>query len=83
MEQHFDNVLSFWPGLPPNDWKNEPLEPNMSSFVFLKSKTEIEGVVIDDGTDGGDLIDFKEGSQMIMSYNSVSNLLKNDSVCLI
>lgn len=59
------------------------MEPNMYSFVFLKSKSEVEGVVIDDGTDGGDLIDFKSGSQMIMSYNSVSNLLKNDAVRLI
>lgn len=84
LEQHFDNVLSFWPGLPPDDWKKEYIKPNLHSFVFLKSKTEIEGVIIDDGNEeDGDLVDFKDGSQMIISYNSVSNLVKKGDVQLI
>ncbi|KRT79028.1 hypothetical protein AMK59_8390, partial [Oryctes borbonicus] len=78
IEQHFDEILGFWPGLPSDEWKNDPVTPNINSFVFLKSKNEIEGVVIDDGTEEEeDLVDFKIGSQLIISYNSVSNLVKN------
>lgn len=75
--------MSFWPGLPPDDWKKNPIKPNMYSFVFLKSKENIEGVVIDDDDDEGDIADLRAGSQMIISYKSVSNLVKNGSVQLI
>lgn len=60
------------------------MKPNIHSFVFLKSKNEIEGVIIDDGTTAdNDLVDFNEGSQMIISYNCVSSLVKNGDVHLI
>lgn len=76
--------MKFWPGLPPDEWKKEQINPNMYSFVFLKSKAEIEGIVIDDGNEEeGDLVDFKPGSQMIISYNSVANLVKKGDVMLI
>lgn len=55
----------------------------MYSFVFLKSKENVEGVVIDDDDDDGDIADLTAGSQMIMSYKSVSNLIKNGVVKLI
>lgn len=83
LSEHFDNVLSFWPGLPPDDWKKHPVEPNMYSFVFLKSKENIEGVVIDEDDDDSDIADLRAGSQMIISYKSVSNLVKNGAVRLI
>nr|XP_022908501.1 DNA replication complex GINS protein SLD5 [Onthophagus taurus] len=84
VEQHFEETLQNVSGIANDEWKNMPVEPNIHSFVFLKSKVDIEGVIIDDGTDeDGDLIDFKQGSQSIISYNSVSNLIKNGDVHLI
>lgn len=84
IEQHFDEILSFWPGLPSDEWKNNPVVPNINSFVFLQSKNEIEGVVIDDGTEeDDDLVDFKTSSQLIISYSSVANLVKSGEVKLI
>lgn len=77
-------MLDFWPGVPPDDWKNEPITPNMNSFAFAKSKTDVEGVIINDADqEDGDLVDLKEGSQMIISYSSISNLVKSGEVCLI
>ncbi|KAG5881560.1 hypothetical protein JTB14_033065 [Gonioctena quinquepunctata] len=84
LQEYFDNVMKFYPGLPSENWSNQIIEPNINSFVFLKSKKDIEGVVIDDGNDGdNDLVDFNTGSRMIISYNSVANLVKNGEVHLI
>lgn len=84
LDQHFGNVLNFYSGVR-NDWKNQLIVPNLDSFVFLKSKSNIEGVAINNESneDEGDLVDFKTGSQMIISYKCVANLLKNDDVQLI
>lgn len=84
MEQYFGDQTKFYPGLPTEDWSNQLIKPNIHSFVFLKSKKEIEGVAIDDGVNtDNDLVDFNVGSQMIISYNCVSNLVKNGDVHLI
>lgn len=70
--------------MPSDEWRNDPVVPNINSFVFLKSKNEIEGIVIDDGTEEEeDLVDFKTGSQLIISYNSVANLVRSGEVQLI
>ncbi|KAJ8961190.1 hypothetical protein NQ318_008873 [Aromia moschata] len=84
LEQHFEKVTDFYPGLPKEDWNNQLVVPNVHSFVFLKSKEEVEGIIIDDGNDeDGDLVDLNRGSQMIISYDSVSNLVKKGDVHLI
>lgn len=74
--------MQFWPGLPPDDWKKDSPTTNSHSFVFLKSKKNVEGIVIDDGNDE-DLVDIKEGAQLIISYSSIANLLKKGEVHLI
>ena len=85
IEQHFRNVLDFGPDhLRPDDWKNEVPSPNINSFVFAKSKKDIEGVIIDEGNgEEGDLVDLRTGSQLLISYNSIANLVKNGDVSLI
>lgn len=84
IEQHFESALSFWPGAPPEDWKSDIPIPNKHSFVFIQSKADVEGVILDEAAnEDNDLVDFKEGSRMIISYNSVSNLVKNGDVRLI
>lgn len=85
MENYFADLTKFYPGLPTEDWCNQMIKPNIHSFVFLKSKREVEGVILDDGNEEGDndLVDFRPGSQMIISYNSISKLLKDGDVHLI
>ncbi|KAJ8911739.1 hypothetical protein NQ315_003639 [Exocentrus adspersus] len=82
LQHHFDNITTT--RLPREEWNQECVKPNIHSFVFLKSKEEVEGIVIDDGNDeDGDLVDLNRGSQMIISYKSVANLVKNGDVHLI
>ncbi|RZC37766.1 DNA replication complex GINS protein SLD5 [Asbolus verrucosus] len=84
LKQHFENVTSFYPGLPVEDWRNQLVVPNIHSFVFLKARNNVEGVVIDTGRDDdNDVVDINPGSQMIISYNSVVDLVKNSDVHLI
>ncbi|EFA03409.1 DNA replication complex GINS protein SLD5 [Tribolium castaneum] len=83
LEQHFENATNFYPGLPFEDWKSHIVAPNMNSFVFLKAKTAVEGVVIDPSRDDDEVADLTVGSQMILSYNSVTDLVKKGDVQLI
>jgi GINS complex subunit 4 len=84
LEQHFENVMNFHPGLPFEDWKNQLIVPNTKSFVFLKAKSRVEGVVVDGGRDDDSkLVDLNLGSQLIISYNSVADLVKKGEVRLI
>lgn len=84
MQQHFDHVTSHFSVLPREEWTQEPVKPNIHSFVFLKSKGRVEGIVIDDGkNEDGDLVDLDCGSQIIISYKSVANLVKKGDVHLI
>lgn len=45
----------------------------------------IEGIVVDDGYNDAeeDFVDLKSGSQIIISYKSIANLVKDDQVYLI
>lgn len=83
MEQYFDKLMRFYPGIPSETWSNQIVEPNNNSFVFLKSKRRVEGVFIDKDAADSDLIDFDAESQIIISYNSVSDLIKKSDVHLI
>jgi hypothetical protein len=76
--------MNFHPGLPFEDWKNQLIVPNTKSFVFLKAKSRVEGVVVDGGRDDDSkLVDLNLGSQLIISYNSVADLVKKGEVRLI
>lgn len=56
----------------------------MNSFVFSKAKKNIEGVVIDvTREDESDVVDLNAGSQLIISYNSIADLVKTSDVKLI
>lgn len=65
------------------NWPNQQAKPNMHSFVFAKSKSDIDGVVIDNANRDEDLVDLKAGAQIIISYNSIRNLIKSGDVYLI
>lgn len=80
LRQHFDSIMSFCPEMTPT----AAIEPNMHSMVFLKSKGDVEGVVINDRTDDdSEYIDLTSGSQVLVNYSSVANLVKNGGVHLI
>lgn len=81
VDTHFDNQMKIHPTIP-TEWKNQIIQPNLHSFVFLKSKENIESIVIDEGVEDETVYVTKD-SQMIISYNSVSNLVKKGDVHLI
>lgn len=83
MEQYFDKMMRFYPGVPADTWSNKIIQPNNNTFIFLKSKKRIEGVPIDEGNAESDLVDIQDGSRVIISYNSVAELVKNGDVHLI
>lgn len=73
--------MSFCPGA--SDQQAQIVTPNIHSMVFVKSKKDIEGVALDDGSgENNDLIDFSKGSQVLVSYNSVAKLVKDGDVYL-
>ncbi|XP_044266727.1 DNA replication complex GINS protein SLD5 [Tribolium madens] len=83
LQQHFETATNFYQGLPFEDWKSSLVVPNMDSFVFLRAKNAVEGVVIDSNRDNDEVVDLAVGSQMILSYNSVADLVKKGDVQLI
>ena len=60
-------------------------QPNMNSTVFVKAVEDVTGVIIEDeaGRGGDESYDMAAGSQHIMSYKSISNLIRSGSVKLI
>ncbi|KAL3280370.1 hypothetical protein HHI36_017859 [Cryptolaemus montrouzieri] len=81
VDKHFDNLMGIHPTMPIS-WKNQIVQPNINSFVFAKSKADIESILIDEGNDD-ETVYVNKDSQIIISYNSVSNLVKNGDVQLI
>lgn len=57
------------------------IKPNMHTHVFLRANKTIEGVIIPGAID--EEVDFVEGSQHIIQYTAVTNLVKDGSVQLI
>lgn len=79
IKDNFESVMRFCPGI----IETQIISPNIHSMVFLKSKENIDGIVIDDGNDENDLIDLTTGAQVLIGYKSISNLVKNGDVHLI
>ncbi|XP_026323956.1 DNA replication complex GINS protein SLD5 [Hyposmocoma kahamanoa] len=58
--------------------------PNLQSHVFLKANTTVNGVVLEDlFGDQDEEIDLEEGSQHILQYKPIADLVKNGKVQLI
>ncbi|KAJ8871778.1 hypothetical protein PR048_028118 [Dryococelus australis] len=54
------------------------VRPNIASFVFLRSKQDVGGVVVEGDVENRDEeIDLEEGSQHIMQYKTVQELVKS------
>ncbi|XP_072396580.1 DNA replication complex GINS protein SLD5 [Diabrotica undecimpunctata] len=83
MKQYFEKLIKCYPGNQSDAWSDKIIEPNLNSFVFLKSKNRVEGISIEENNPESDLVDFNSGSQMIISYSSISELVKKGEVHLI
>ncbi|XP_015110048.1 DNA replication complex GINS protein SLD5 [Diachasma alloeum] len=57
------------------------IKPNMNTHVFLRANKTIEGIIIPGAVD--EEVDFVEGSQHIIQYAAVADLVKDCSVQLI
>ncbi|XP_076382638.1 DNA replication complex GINS protein SLD5 [Megalopta genalis] len=57
------------------------IKPNMQTYVFLRANQRIDGIVLPGSLD--EEIDFEQGSQHIIQYSAVANLVKSGAVQLI
>ncbi|XP_043266008.1 DNA replication complex GINS protein SLD5 [Colletes gigas] len=57
------------------------VKPNMQTYVFLRANEKINGIVLPDSLD--EEIDFEQGSQHIIQYSAVADLVKSGAVQLI
>lgn len=83
MAKFLSDKLNFISGYVADDFKENGIKPNLNSFVFFQAKKSVDGVIADENTNNSDVVDIQESSKMIMSYNSIINLLRNDDVSLI
>lgn len=56
-------------------------KPNMQAHVFLQANEQVQGIVLPGAVD--EEIDFEAGSQHIIQYNAVADLVKTGAVQLI
>lgn len=59
--------------------------PNLDKYVFLKVNKAEMGVIIEEETSdqNEDRVDLEEGSQFLMRYNPIAQLVQDGSVTLI
>ncbi|XP_063841131.1 DNA replication complex GINS protein SLD5-like isoform X2 [Scylla paramamosain] len=87
MESHFQKVvLQQMPEIIRGfDAVKECVRPNLESYIFLKVKEATPGVLLEDDTGDGrdEEVDLEEGSQYLMRYNTVKDLLQSGAVVFI
>ncbi|KAI5634785.1 DNA replication complex GINS protein SLD5 [Phthorimaea operculella] len=86
MESHLKNaVLSKVPSnMQDFELNKMAVYPNLQSHVFLKANETVNGVVLEDlFGDQDEEIDLEEGSQHILRYKAVADLVKNGKVQLV
>lgn len=87
MENHFQKVVL--QQMPENlrsfDAAKVSVRPNLESYIFLKVKETTNGVLVEDDTGDGrdEEVDLEEGSQYLMRYNTVKDLLHSGAVVFI
>lgn len=63
------------------DVKTLAVKPNLYSHVFLRANKDVNGIIVPGTMD--DEVDFKTGSQHLIQYIAVADLVKDGSVQLI
>lgn len=82
-----NSVAPYLPtGMPVLDaWKKNPARPKLNSFVFVKPKEVLEGVILDAGTQEGreeEIVTLEEGGQYLLRYSSVRDHVMANRVLL-
>lgn len=85
IEKHFHGlVLRHMPSnVQTFDRKIMKIEPNLNSYVFLRAKANVEGLMLEGMDDTDEPLDMVEGSQHLALYSGVSALVKDGSLQLI
>ncbi|XP_061712655.1 DNA replication complex GINS protein SLD5 isoform X2 [Cydia pomonella] len=86
MENHFKKVvLNKVPGnMQALELSKLAVYPNLYSHVFLKANNTVTGVVLEDQPgDQDEEIDLEDGSQHILQYKPIAELVKNGKVQLV
>ncbi|RVE44779.1 hypothetical protein evm_010578 [Chilo suppressalis] len=86
MEGHLKKVvLDKMPGnMKSLEMNKMAVYPNLLTHIFLKANTSINGVVLEDlVADQDEEIDLEEGSQHILQYKPIADLVKNGKVQLV
>ncbi|XP_066591515.1 DNA replication complex GINS protein SLD5-like [Prorops nasuta] len=84
METLFNNIaLQYMPyNLQSFETNKLMIRPNMQTHVFLQAKKDIDGIIIPDNVEE-EAVDFETGSQHIIQYNAIADLVKQGAVQLI
>ncbi|XP_045760495.1 DNA replication complex GINS protein SLD5 [Maniola jurtina] len=86
MENHLkDTVLNLVPSnVRTFELNKMAIYPNMQSHIFLKANDTIHGIILEDLIgDQDEEIDLEEGSQHILQYKPIADLVKNGKVQLV
>ncbi|CAG9575823.1 unnamed protein product [Danaus chrysippus] len=86
MENHLKStVLNHVPGnMQSFEMNKMAIYPNLQSHIFLKANDTINGIILEDLLgDHDEEIDLEEGSQHILQYKPVAELVKNGKVQLV
>ncbi|XP_045506009.1 DNA replication complex GINS protein SLD5 [Colias croceus] len=86
MEQHLkQTVLNSVPSnMQTFEMNKMAIMPNLQSHVFLKANETVNGIVLEDlFGDQDEEIDLEEGSQHILQYKFIADLVKNGKVQLV
>ncbi|XP_045455220.1 DNA replication complex GINS protein SLD5 [Melitaea cinxia] len=86
MESHFKStVLNHVPGnMQSFELNKMAIYPNYQSHVFLKANETVNGIILEDLLgDQDEEIDIEEGSQHILQYKPIADLVKNGKVQLV
>ncbi|XP_015609842.1 DNA replication complex GINS protein SLD5 [Cephus cinctus] len=73
--QHMPNVLQKF------EIETMTVKPNIHAHVFLRANKRITGIIVPGTVD--EEVDFEEGSQHIVQYSAVADLVKNGDIQLI
>ncbi|GAB0099250.1 DNA replication complex GINS protein SLD5 [Sergentomyia squamirostris] len=81
MEAHFHQlVLRHLPRSFPDDPRKRIVQPNLDSHIFIRANENIDGVIL---RDDDEEVDMEEGSQHIVPYKLISDLVVKGKIDLI
>jgi hypothetical protein len=62
-------------------WKKNPLRPKLDTFVFVKPKETLDGLILDSAMQDGP-VTLEKGGQYMLRYSSVREFVIDDKLIL-